>query len=135
MTTKSRVGLGRATERRRAAINYAIFAAVALTMGWAGIALDEATDQPATNSLGMGLWFIAPLVAAVVLVRFRPDGAGTLGLTLRFKGRAPWFGFAVLIYPVVTAVIVMAGIASGLVTFDASGPSGSSGLIVAMAAV
>jgi membrane protease YdiL (CAAX protease family) len=56
-------------------------------------------------------------------------------LTLRFKGRAPWFGFAVLIYPVVTAVIVMAGIASGLVTFDASGPSGSSGLIVAMAAV
>src|SRR5918994_2738184 len=117
MTTTTRVGLGRATERRRATTNYAIFAAVALTMGWVGIALDVATDQPATNSLGMGLWFIAPLVAALVLVRFRPDGAGAFGLTLRFKERARWFGFAVLIYPVVTAVIVMAGGGFRLVTF------------------
>lgn len=133
--TKSGPGLGRAARRRRAAINYAIFAGVAVTIGWAGIALDEASKQPATNSLGMGLWIIAPLLAAVLLFRFHPDGAGPLGLTLRFAHRGRWFAFAALVYPVVTALIVMAGIAFGVATFDASGPAGSRALIVAMAAV
>jgi membrane protease YdiL (CAAX protease family) len=129
------IALDKAPKQRRAMINYAVFAAVAVTMGWAGIALDTATDQPATNSLGMGLWFVSPLLAAIVLFRFHPDGAGPLGLTLRFRHRARWFGLAVLVYPVVTALIVLARVAFGLDTFDASGPSGSRALIVAMAVV
>lgn len=116
MTTKSGIGLQRAGSRRRATINYAIFAAVAVAIGWAGIALDQATEQPATNGLGMGLWIIGPLVAAVALVRLRPDGAGPLGLTLRFAARTRWFGFAALAYPAVTALLVMAAIATELGT-------------------
>ncbi len=120
--------------RRRATINYTIFAVVAVTVGWAGIAFDEATGQPPNNSLGMGLWFAAPALVAVVLVVFHPDGAGPLGLTLRFGDRAGWFGFAALVYPVVTALVVVAGTASGLSTLHSTGSDGSSAMIVAMAA-
>jgi hypothetical protein len=135
MKNTTRIGLQNALNKRHARINFAIFAAVAITIGWVGIALDEATGQPATNGLGTGLWFVAPLLAAIVLVRLRPDGAGTLGLTLRFRGRARWFALAATVYPVATALIVLPAIASGVGVFDASGSGGSSTLILAMVAV
>src|SRR5918994_1678081 len=135
MTSTTRIDLENTGSKRRARINFAIFAAVAITIGWVGIALDEATGQPATNSLGMGLWFAAPLLVAIVLHRLRPDGAGTLGLTLRFRGRARWFALAAILYPVATTLIVLPAIASGVGVFDASGSDGSSTLILAMVAV
>ena len=135
MKNTTRIGLQNALNKRHARINFAIFAAVAITIGWVGIALDEATDQPAANSLGMGLWFVAPLLAAIVLHRLRPDGAGPLGLTLRFRGRARWFALAATVYPVATALIVLPAIASGVGVFDASGSGGSSTLILAMVPV
>ena len=55
--------------RTRAATNFAIFAAVAVTIGWAGIALDRAMDEPRGNSLGMALWLVLPALTAVLLVR------------------------------------------------------------------
>ena len=135
MTSTARIGLENTGSERRARINFAIFAAVAIAIGWVGVALDEATGQPATISLGMGLWFAAPLLVAIVLHRLRPDGAGTLGLTLRFRGRARWFALAAIVYPVATALIVLPAIASGVGVFDASGSGGSSALILAMVAV
>jgi hypothetical protein len=49
-----------ATTRARAVGNYAIFAAVAITAGWAGIALDKATAAPASNTLGMLVYGFGP---------------------------------------------------------------------------
>lgn len=43
------------------------------------------------------------------------DGAGPLGLTLRFPHRARWFAAATAFYPVVTVVAVGAGLAAALV--------------------
>ncbi len=123
------------TDSRRATINFAIFAAIAVTIGWVGIAFDSATGQPTSNSLGMGLWIVVPLVVAMILARFRPDGAGPLGLTPRFDQRARWFGLATALYPAVTALIVLGGIAVGVATLSASGSNGTSPILVAMIAV
>src|ERR671910_126826 len=118
--------------RTRAATNFAIFAAVAVTIGWAGIALDRAMDEPRGNSLGMGLWLVLPALTAVLLFRLRPDGGGPLGLTLRFPQRTRWFTFAALFYLPFTALIVLAGIASGLGSFDASSPAGKPALLAGL---
>src|SRR5918994_753031 len=118
--------------RTRAATNFAIFAAVAVTIGWAGIALDRAMDEPRGNSLGMGLWLVLPALTAVLLFRLGPDGGGPLGLTLRFPQRTRWFTFAALFYLPFTALIVLAGIASGLASFDASGAAGKPTLLAAI---
>ena len=123
--------------RTRAATNSAIFAAVAVTIGWAGIALDRAMDEPRGNSLGMGLWLVLPALTAVLLFRLRPDGGGPLGLTLRFPQRTRWFAFAALFYVPFTALIVLAGIVAGVGSFDASGaaskPTLLAGIAVALA--
>lgn len=116
----------------RARTNYAIFAAIAGTIGWAGVALDQATGAPRGNSLGMGLWILIPAVAAVLLSRFRPDGGGPLGLTLQFPDRTRWFALAALLYLPYTAIIVLAGIAAGVGTFQATGQAGKPGLVAAM---
>src|SRR5918994_4471668 len=118
--------------RTRAATNLAIFAAVAVTIGWAGIALDRAMDEPRGNSLGMGLWLVLPALTAVLLVRIRPDGGGPLGLTLRFPQRTRWFTLAALFYVPFTALIVLAGIVAGVGSFDASSPAGKPALLAAI---
>ncbi len=121
------------TYRARAVSNYAIFAVVAITAGWIGIALDKATAAPASNSVGMLLWILLPAIVAVLLVRFRRDGGGPLGLTLRFPHRARWFTLAGVFYLPFTAIIVLAGIAAGVSTFNVPGSIGWGNLIVAMA--
>ena len=73
--------------RGRAISNVVIFAVFAVTVGLIGLALDELLGQPSTNSLGQGLWFAGPDLLGVALTRLHPDGAGSLGLTLRFPGR------------------------------------------------
>src|ERR671911_1586793 len=123
----------RRERRTRAATNFALFAAVAVTVGWAGIALDRATDAPRGNSLGMGLWLVLPALTAVLLFRLRPDGGGPLGLTLRFPQRTRWFAFAALFYVPFTALIVLAGIVAGVGSFDASGAVGKPTLLAGIA--
>jgi membrane protease YdiL (CAAX protease family) len=127
-------GVHRFATWNRAATNFGIFAAVAIMVGWVGIALDKATDAPRGNSFGMGLWLVLPALTAVLLVRFHPDGGGPLGLTLRFPHRTRWFAFAALFYLPFTALIVLSGIATGTGSFDASSPAGKPALLAGIAA-
>jgi len=120
--------------KARAAVNFTIFAAVAVAVGWVGIALDAVTGASRGNSLGMGLWLVLPALTGVLLVRLRPDGGGPLGLTLRFPHRARWFIFAALFYLPLTALTVLAGVATGLGSFDASSPAGKPALLAGIAA-
>jgi hypothetical protein len=118
----------------RARTNFLIFALVTVGIGWVGVALDEATNAPHTNSTGMGLWLIVPALTAIALYLLHRDRGGTLGLTLRFPHRTRWFTLATLIYPAATAAIVLVGIAAGIVTFHAAASPGKPAFLVAFLA-
>ncbi|GIH93182.1 hypothetical protein Psi01_38120 [Planobispora siamensis] len=124
----------RPVSRFRARINFAVFSAVAAGGGWLFAALDRATGQTVgTGSVtstgggtnGQGLWIAVPALTALVLHFAGRDGAGSLGLTLRFPDRARWFGFAVALSPVTTAVAVTAAVVTGVAAFSPTPAAGA----------
>ena len=65
--------------------NLAIFIIVVLTIGWIGRGLDVLLDNPASESLGILLWLIAPLGASLLLRAFAGDGWKDFGIKPNFK--------------------------------------------------
>ncbi|GAA3205041.1 CPBP family intramembrane glutamic endopeptidase [Dactylosporangium siamense] len=114
----------------RARRNFVLFTVAVVGAGWLGVAADLAAGTDLANDAafsdsggtpGMLLFILGPVIAAVVLHFASRDGAGPLGLTLRFPHRTRWFAAAALLYPVITAVSVGAGVAVGAVTFSWTG--------------
>ncbi|GAB3825289.1 type II CAAX prenyl endopeptidase Rce1 family protein [Dactylosporangium cerinum] len=114
----------------RARRNFVLFAVAVAGAGWLGVAADLAGGAELANDAafsdsggtpGMLVFILGPVVTAVVLFFASRDGAGPLGLTLRFPHRTRWFTAALLLYPVITAVSVGAGLAVGAVTFSWTG--------------
>jgi membrane protease YdiL (CAAX protease family) len=127
----------------RTRISFAIFAVVVAGIGWVGVALDRAggattgtssATSTSGSTNGQGLWILVPALTALALYYLRRDGAGRLGLTLRFEHRARWFGFAGILLPVTTAVTVLVGVALGLTTFQAAPAPGKPALLAAFVA-
>lgn len=83
-----------------------LFIVVVLASGWIGVLVDsKLPEQPAENSLGMGLWLILPIIAMLVLRLVNRDWKD-LGVLPNFKGNMKWYGAAIAIYPVMTVIIV-----------------------------
>ena len=90
--------------------NIIIFSVVTITCGWFGVFVDKlAEQQPEGESLGMGIWLVFPLLTVILLRFFAGDGWKDLGLKPNFKGNLKWYTIAVLIYPLVTAVVLLLG--------------------------
>ncbi|WP_188193393.1 CPBP family intramembrane glutamic endopeptidase [Nonomuraea sp. SYSU D8015] len=132
-----------AVSRHRARVNFAIFAVVVAGGGWVFAALDRAagestgaatTTSTSGSTLGQGLWLLVPALTALALHFFGKDGAGPLGLTLRFAGRVRWFAFAVALYPAATALCVALATATGAATFSLTPAAGKPALAEAFAA-
>ncbi|MGN9842507.1 CPBP family intramembrane glutamic endopeptidase [Nonomuraea sp. H19] len=128
--------------RLRARVNFAIFATVAAGGGWLFVALDRSAGQlvgtAATTSTsgstpGQGLWILVPALTALALYFFNRDGAGSLGLTLRFAARARWFGFAAVIFPVAVVLCAGAATAAGVAAFSWTPATGKPPLLEAIA--
>jgi hypothetical protein len=100
--------------RRRTVRNLAIFIAVALGIGWAGRLLDVAIGRPSTESPGVLLWLVGPAGAALLLRTFAGDGWADAGLAPRLRGHVRWYIVALLVYPVITALVVAIGSLLGL---------------------
>ena len=97
--------------------NLAIFITVVLAIGWIGWGLDALMDKPSSEGLGMPLWIITPLVASLLLRAFAGDGWKDFGIRPNFKGNAAWYVIAILVYPVLTALVLVIGRGLGLITF------------------
>jgi hypothetical protein len=97
--------------------NLAIFIIVVLTIGWIGRLLDVLMDNPASEGLGILLWIITPLGACLLLRAFGGDGWKDFGIKPNFKGNILWYVIALLVYPGLTALILMIGRLLGLTTF------------------
>ncbi|WP_425262663.1 type II CAAX prenyl endopeptidase Rce1 family protein [Paenibacillus thermotolerans] len=83
-----------------------LFIAAVLASGWIGVLVDsKLPEQPAENSLGMGLWLILPIIAMLVLRLANRDWKD-FGVLPNLKGNMKWYGAAIAIYPVMTVIIV-----------------------------
>ena len=97
--------------------NLAIFIIVVLAIGWIGRGLDILMGNPASESLGMLMWLITPIGISLLLRAFAGDGWNDFGIKPNFKGNAAWYVIAILVYPVLTALVLIIGSGLGLVTF------------------
>ncbi|MDR2907753.1 MAG: CPBP family intramembrane metalloprotease [Bacteroidales bacterium] len=99
--------------------NIIIFAIVAIGCGWLGVLVDKfATQQPEGQSLGMAIWLVLPLLTVILLRFFAGDGWKDLGIKPDFKGNAKWYLVALLIYPLVTAIVLALGKVLGWIDFS-----------------
>ncbi|HSL47263.1 MAG TPA: CPBP family glutamic-type intramembrane protease [Anaerolineales bacterium] len=103
--------------KRRTIRNLAIFIFFILASGWLGRGLDGLMGNPSAESLGMLLWIITPLAVTLLLRTFAGDGWKDFGIRPNFKGNWVWYGVALLVYPVLTALVLIIGGSLGFITF------------------
>ena len=99
--------------------NICIFIFVALTCGWVGVLIDkQAAPQPEGETLGILVWLILPLIAAILLRLFGGDGWKDLGFKPNFKGNIKWYIISLIIFPLVTILVLFIGSFFGWITFS-----------------
>ena len=97
---------------KKAIRNMGIFIFLVIISGWIGVLVDSLlTDQPEGDSLGMGIWLVLPLLTAFIIILFSKASWRDLGLKPNFKGNIKWYLVSVLIFPVVTAIVLLIGAA------------------------
>jgi membrane protease YdiL (CAAX protease family) len=107
-----------ADQSRRITIrNITIFGIAVLSVGWIGHGLDVLMKNPSSESLGMLLWIVTPLGVCLLLRAFAGGGWRDFGIKLNFKGNLMGYSIAVLVFPVVTAIILIIGKVSGFILF------------------
>jgi hypothetical protein len=97
--------------------NLTIFTILVLASGWIGWGLDRLMGNPSVDSLGMLIWIITPLVVSLLLRMFGGDGWKDFGIKPNFKGNWIWYFFSILVFPVVTALVLIVGSAFGWIRF------------------
>jgi hypothetical protein len=97
--------------------NLVIFTTIVLGIGWIGRGLDVMMGNPSTEGLGILLWLVTPLVVSLLLRAFAGDGWKDFGIKPNFKGNLIWYLVALLVYPVLTALVLVAGRGLGLIAF------------------
>lgn len=95
---------------KKAIRNIGIFAFIVIISGWIGVLMDSVlTAQPEGDSLGMGIWLALPLLTAFIIILFSKENRRDLGYKPNFKGNMKWYLASVLIFPVVTAIVLLIG--------------------------
>ncbi len=104
--------------KRRNIRNIIIFVFVALTSGWLGVIVDRFVESSSeSESPGMGIWLVLPLLTVIALRCFAGDGWKDLRIRPRFKGNTKWYVVALSIYPLVTAIVLVIGKVLGWIDF------------------
>lgn len=98
--------------------NLILFSLIVIGSGWLGYALDQAMQNPPTQSLGMLLWLVLPLAAVIVLHTFAGDGWHDFGLRPGLRHNAIWYLLSALAYPLSAVLVLGVGLALGLITLQ-----------------
>jgi hypothetical protein len=100
--------------------NIGIFIFIAFTCGWFGLLIDKLIGAPSGGgeSLGMLIWLVFPLFTTILLRLFAGDGWKDIGFKPNFKGNIKWYIISLIIYPSVTAIILLFGKISGWIDFS-----------------
>ena len=97
--------------------NLTIFIFVVLASGWLGRGLDAWMGNSSAESLGMLVWIIMPLGVSLMLRALAGDGWKDFGIKPNFNGNWVWDVVAVLVFPVLTAFVLIIGASVGFITF------------------
>ena len=97
--------------------NLTIFIILVLASGWLGRGLDVWMGNSAAESLGMLLWIITPLGVTLLLRTFVGDGWKDFGIKPNFKENWAWYVVAILVFPALTAIVLIVGGSLGFITF------------------
>jgi membrane protease YdiL (CAAX protease family) len=104
---------------KKAVLNIGIFVFVVIISGWVGVLIDSVLPaQPEGDSLGMGIWLVLPLLTAFIIILFSKASRRGLGLKPNFKGNMKWYMVSVLIFPVVTAIVLLIGAEANWIDFS-----------------
>jgi len=102
--------------------NIIVFSFIVIISGWIGALVDSVLpEQPESDSLGMGIWLVSPMLAAIAITIFSKGNWKDLGFKPNFKGNIKWYFIAALVFPVVTAIVLIIGVITrwiDLSTFD-----------------
>jgi membrane protease YdiL (CAAX protease family) len=99
--------------------NFIVFVFVVIASGWLGVWVDSLLEgQQEGNTLGMGLWLVLPLLTVIVLRSFAGDGWKGAGLAPALRTGWPWYLVALLTYPLVTSIVLLAGYATGWIDYS-----------------
>lgn len=97
--------------------NLLIFTTIVLAIGWIGRGLDTLMGNPSTESIGMLLWIIMPLVTSLLLRLLAGGGWKDFGIRPNFKGNVIWYVISLLIYPLLTIFVLVFGWGLGIISF------------------
>jgi len=99
--------------------NLLIFTSVVLLSGWLGYYVDNIMPpQPAGETAGMALWLVLPLLSTLALRTFAGDGWKDIALRPRLYSNAKWYVVSFVIFPLVTAAILLIGWLLGWIDFN-----------------
>ncbi|MDD3880163.1 MAG: CPBP family glutamic-type intramembrane protease, partial [Syntrophomonas sp.] len=70
----------------------------------------------------MGVWLVLPMLTALVIILISRFSWKELGLKPNFKGNIKWYLASILIFPVVTAIVMLIGAATNWIDLSAFAP-------------
>jgi uncharacterized membrane protein YsdA (DUF1294 family) len=107
------------SDNKKTIRHLSIFISIALLCGWLGVWLDRhLPGQPGNESLGMLLWLVVPLLAAIGLLLFGGGSWKALRLKPNLQKNIPWYLTAILIYPLTTGLVLLLGSSTGWIHFE-----------------
>jgi membrane protease YdiL (CAAX protease family) len=105
---------------KKAIRNIGIFIFFVIISGWIGVLVDSVLiAQPEGDSLGMGIWLVLPLLTAFIIILFSKASRKDLGMKPNFKGNMKWYLASALIFPVVTAIVLLIGAVTNWIDLSA----------------
>lgn len=100
--------------------NIAVFVLAVLASGWLGVLADSLlTAPPKGETPGMGIWILVPNLTVVAIILLSKTSWRELGFKPKFKGNLKWYLASVLIFPAVTAGVLLLGAAARWIDLSA----------------
>jgi membrane protease YdiL (CAAX protease family) len=109
--------------------NLAIFTFLVIALGWLGRCLDSMMGSAPGEGIGTLIWIISPLGVSFLLRAFAGDGWADLGIRPHIKGNVMWYVVSILVYPACVTLVLVIGLALGVVSLSGLSPD-SLGLFV-----
>jgi membrane protease YdiL (CAAX protease family) len=95
-----------------------VFALFVLGSGWLGVGIDHLLpEQPAGNTLGMGVWLILPFLFVLFLLIARKDLRNAIGWKIKWNSQKQAYIIALCVFPLVTAFTLGIGYLTKTIDF------------------
>ena len=105
---------------KKAVRNIGIFIFVVVISGWVGVLADSILEaEHDGDTLGMGIWLALPPLTALAITLISKGNWKDFGFKPNFKGNIKWYLASALIYPAVTATVLIIGAATEWIDLSA----------------